>query len=484
MAETAREDARSVARRERLLLTLAGVFILLNHVTLILARGRAVTILWPVGVWAAGAALGHRVLTRRLPHRDPLLFPLAMFLTGWGLNLIARLVPRYAYRQTLWMVVGLAALVALTTALPRNLRWLRRYRYTWLLSGLALLVLTIAIGQNPAHTGPRLWLRVGPVHYQPSELLKILLVAFLASYFADHQRYMREDTVRLWRWEVPSPAFLGPLLLMWGLCVVMLIWQRDLGAATLFFVVFTLMLYLASGHMLLLVGGAGLLVLAGGIGVFVFDVVALRARIWLDPWSTANSDAYQIVQSLQAIAAGGVFGQGIGQGAPTLIPVVHSDFAFAALAEEWGLLGALAAVAALTVLVVRGLRIAAQARQPFRALLAAGLSLLIGVQSLLILGGTLKLVPLTGITLPFVSYGGSALLTAFVEVGLLLVLSAERDRSPHRARAQSGRAAVRFQRTQSGSAALRRAERGAGGAPPRPQPPTPHPAADGNAVLR
>ncbi len=429
MTESEHEQARNLARRERLLLTLAGVFIVLNHVTLIVARGRALGILWPIGVWAAGAAVGHRALNRRLPLRDPLLFPLAMFLTGWGLNLIARLVPRYAYRQTLWLVIGLGALIVLA-ALPHDLRWLRRYRYTWLLGGLALLVLTIAIGQNPAHTGPRLWLGVGGVYYQPSELLKILLVAFLASYFADHQRYMREDTVRLGRWEVPSPAFLGPLLLMWGLCVVMLVWQRDLGAATLFFVVFTLMLYLASGHTLLLIGGAGLLVLAGVLGVFTFDVVALRARIWLDPWSTASSDAYQIVQSLQAIAAGGVFGQGIGQGAPTLIPVVHSDFAFAALAEEWGLLGALAVVAALSVLVVRGMRVAARARPPFRALLAAGVSLLIGVQSLLILGGTLKLVPLTGITLPFVSYGGSALLTSFAEVGLLLVLSAGGERAP------------------------------------------------------
>ncbi len=462
MNETRREEARSVARREQLLLALAGVFVVLNHMTLILARGRHPTILWPLGVWAGGAAVVHRVLNRRLPLRDPLLFPLAMFLTGWGLNLIARLVPRYAYRQTLWMVFGLGVLGVLSM-LPHDLRWLRRYRYTWLLGGLALLVLTIAIGQNPARTGPRLWLGAGGVYYQPSELLKILLVAFLASYFADHQRYMREDTVRIWRWEVPSPAFLGPLLLMWGLCVVMLVWQRDLGAATLFFVVFTLMLYLASGHALLLVGGVGLLALSGVLGAFIFDVVALRIRIWLDPWSTASSDAYQIVQSLQAIAAGGVFGQGIGQGAPTLIPVVHSDFAFAALAEEWGMLGALAAIAALAVLVVRGLRIAAQARQPFRALLAAGLSLLVGVQSLLILAGTLKLVPLTGITLPFVSYGGSALLTAFAEVGLLLVLSARRDVLDDRAHASGARAR---------------------GAPPCPTPASSLVSASGNAVLR
>jgi cell division protein FtsW len=151
--------------------------------------------------------------------------------------------------------------------------------------------------------------------------------------------------------------------------------------------------------------------------------VALRVNIWIDPWTTADSDAYQVVQSLMAIASGGVFGAGVGQGQPQIVPVAHSDFAFAAVAEEWGLLGVLGVLVALGALVVRGMRIAVQAKGPFRSLLAAGLSLMIGVQSLLIMGGVLKLVPLTGVTLPFVSYGGSSLLTSFVIVGLLLVLS-------------------------------------------------------------
>lgn len=414
----------SIAHRERWLLLWAGVFVVLNHVALVIAQERRVTALWPVLVWIVCAGVGHVTLNRRLPYRDPVLFAVAMFLTGWGLNLVARLVPRYAGRQTLWLVIGLAALLAVT-ALPRDLRWLRRYRYTWLIGGLALLVLTILIGQNPANVGPRLWLwfGIGRVYYQPSELLKILLVAFLASYFADHQRYMRDDTLRIGRWAVPSPAFLGPVLLMWGVCVVMLVWQRDLGAATLFFVVFMLMLYLASGQWLLLAGGAALVVTAGVIAYFVFDVVALRVNIWLDPWQTSDSDAYQIVQSVMAFAAGGILGQGIGQGQPTIIPVVHSDFAFAAVGEEWGLLGVLTVIAAIGVIVVRGLRIAASSRQPFRVLLAAGLSLMLAVQSLLIMGGVLKLVPLTGVTLPFVSYGGSSLLTCFVIIGLLLMLS-------------------------------------------------------------
>ncbi len=418
------EEWATIHLRERLLLVLAGAFVLVNQVALILARERSPLDLWPVLVWAACALGGHVALNRRLPARDPLLFPLAMLLAGWGLNLIARLVPALADRQTLWLGVGTGALLGVT-ALPRDLRWLRRYRYTWLIGGLALLFLTILIGQNPASTGPRLWLwlGVGRIYYQPSELLKILLVAFLASYLAEHQRYMHQDTVRLGPWRVPSPAFLGPVLLMWSICVIVLIWQRDLGTATLFFVVFLAMLYLASGQGLLLVGGTALLVLAAALGYHLFDVVALRVDIWWNPWPTANAQAYQVVQSLIAVASGGVLGQGIGQGQPGIIPVVHSDFAFAAIAEEWGLVGTFGVVTALATLVVRGMRIAALAGHPFRTLLAAGLSVLLAVQSLLIMGGVLRLVPLTGVTLPFVSYGGSSLLTSFVIVGLLLVLS-------------------------------------------------------------
>lgn len=413
---------RPAAWQERALLALGGVFVLVNQITLILARDRAWTDLLLVGVWAVCALAGHLALERRLPRRDPLLFPLAMFLTGWGLNLVSRLAPGYADRQTLWLAVGVAALLAIT-ALPGDLRWLRRYRYTWLTGGLILLGITILLGQNPSDTGPKLWLGVGGVYYQPSELLKILLVAFLASYFADHRRFMRLDTVRIGMWRVPSPAFLGPVLLMWGVCMVVLVWQRDLGTATLFFVVFMVMLYLASGQGQLMIGGLALLAAAGLVAYNRFGVVRLRVDIWLDPWTRAGSDSYQVVQSLMAVAAGGVLGQGIGQGQPQIIPVVHSDFAFAAIAEEWGLIGSVAALAALGVLVVRGMRIAVAARGPFRSLLASGLSVMLAVQSLLIMGGVLKLVPLTGITLPFVSYGGSSLLTSFVIVGLLLVLS-------------------------------------------------------------
>jgi cell division protein FtsW len=192
----------------------------------------------------------------------------------------------------------------------------------------------------------------------------------------------------------------------------------------LFFIVFLLLLYVASGYVLILVSGAILTVLAGTAAYFLFDVVQLRIDIWLNPWLEADGRAYQIVQSLMAFASGSVFGQGVGQGLPIYIPVVHSDFIFAALAEEWGLMGVMGAVICLALFTARGLRISTlQQERPFYALFALGLSLLIAVQSLMIMGGVLKLVPLTGVTLPFMSYGGSSLLMTFVNLGLLLRLS-------------------------------------------------------------
>jgi cell division protein FtsW len=214
------------------------------------------------------------------------------------------------------------------------------------------------------------------------------------------------------------------MLLMWGVCVVILIWQRDLGTATIFFVIFMAMLYLASGQWLLLVGGGALLAVAAAVAYRMFDVVALRIDIWLNPWPEAEGRSFQIVQSLMAVSAGGILGQGIGQGSPNFIPVVHTDFVFAAIAEEWGLIGVSGLLLILALIVTRALRIALGSQhRPFAAFLAAGLGIMLATQSLLIMGGTLRLWPLTGVTLPFVSYGGSSLLTSFVAIGLLLVLS-------------------------------------------------------------
>lgn len=420
---------QQITHRERWLLVLAAVFVGLNHLLLALTLDIAWTQAWIPGVWA-GCALGlHTLLNRRLPDRDPYLLPAMLLLTGWGLSIIYRVRPPFGERQALWLLVSAGALAVLVW-LPHDLRWLRRYRYTWLALGLSLLVITILVGVNPAGSAsrsPRLWLGFGDIYYQPSELMKILLVAFMASYLADHWLSLRGNLIYAGRFRLPAPSFVAPILLMWGLSMVILAWQRDLGTATIFFVVFILMFYLASGQPLLLVGAAGLLGLAGLAAYQFIDLVALRIDIWLNPWVDADGRAFQIVQSLMAVAAGGILGQGAGLGYPYVVPVAHSDFVFAALAEEWGLVGVLGLLCIQLLIVMRGLRIAMQSQhRPFASLLAAGLSLMLAVQSLMIMGGTLRLWPLTGVTLPFVSYGGSSLLTAFTMGGLLMILSNQR----------------------------------------------------------
>ena len=413
--------------QEKILLLLAGIFVATNQIGWLIAADRSPFDFYPVLIWIACAIVGVRVLNRLLPQRDMLIFPATMFLVGWGGNLVGRLLPAYTVRQSAWLVIGVAALLTICT-LPSHLHWLRRFRYTWLLSGLGLLAITILIGVNPSGSGARLWLGLLGVFFQPSELLKILLVVFLASYLADHQSLFRSGTLHLQRqWQ-----FIGPVVLMWSICVVLLIWQRDLGAATIFYLVFLFMLYVATGRLWLLMAGSGLLTAVMGGAYFFLDIVASRVDIWLSPWRDPADTTFQIVQSLMAVADGGLFGAGIGGGIPTFIPVVHSDFAYAAIVEEWGLIGAIGVMSGLLVIIMRGLRLAVVLQhKPFHAYLAVGICLMLSVQSLLIMGGVVNMLPLTGVTLPFVSYGGSSLLVSFISVGILLLVSNDVERQNH-----------------------------------------------------
>lgn len=381
-------------------------------------------------VWLLCALVGTLVLNRYLPEHDRLLFPLALFLSGWGLVIIDRLIPGFAQRQTVWLLVSVVAML-ITACTPHLLRWLRNYRYLWLIIGLLLLFGTIIFGRNPSGIvgAPQLWLGIGNINFQPSELLKVILVTFLASYLAEQYPALRaEGIIRRHYLRSFSPRLLGPVLLMWGVSIAVLIWQRDLGTATLFFMAFTILLYVASGSAVIVAGGLALVLVAGAIAYVVVPLVRLRIDIWLNPWADPEGRAFQLVQSLQAFAAGGVFGQGVGQGSPYFVPVAHSDFVFAALAEEWGLLGVLAVIVILMVIIMRGLRIGSQQQgRVYYALLAIGLVSMLAVQSLMIMGGVLGVLPLTGVTLPFLSYGGSSLLMSFVMIGLLLRLSALTD---------------------------------------------------------
>jgi len=395
----------------------------------------------PVVVLVVCIGVAAWVLHRWRPGHDRLLLPLVGTLSGLGLAEVARLAPSlspggqalgvepalstFLVRQVAWLGLGTLVLLAVVLA-PGDLRWLRRYRYTWLLVGLALLATTLVVGVNPSGFGARLWLGLGGIYFQPSELLKLLMLVFLASYLEGRREVLLAVEARIGRWRLPHPAYLGPMLLMWGFSMVLLIWQRDLGAALLFFGVFLAMLYAATGQGRYLLTGLVLLSVATIVGYRLFDHVALRVDAWWNPWQEAAGRSFQIVQSLLAFASGGVLGQGLGQGLPTAIPVVHTDFVFAAVGEEYGLIGALAVVGCFALLVSRAFHIALEARRPFDQLLAAGIGALFGLQALVIMGGTLRLIPLTGVTLPFVSYGGSSLLTSMIMVGLLLHISSRR----------------------------------------------------------
>lgn len=433
----------SISKQERLLLAVGWAFITIATLALVISRSARAGA-WSISladlrfvpiafVWALCAWLGHAALQRALPGRDPLIFPIVMLLSGWGLALIWRLSPGFGLRQTAWLAVSVAAMVIVIRA-PGDLRWLRRYRYLWLIGGLAVTALTLLFGVNPSGGYEELWLGCCGVYFQPSEVLKLLLVAFLAAYLADKRELILSPRRRLAGIPLPT-TYMLPLVLAWGFSMLLLISQRDLGTSSIFLAVFLVMLYVASGQGAYVIIGAALLGLSGWLGARWFDVVSLRIEAWLNPWADPSGRSYQVVQSLIAIASGGVFGRGPGLGAPTVVPVVHSDFVFAALAEEWGLAGSLALLGLMAMLVFRGLRGAARSRDAFRLLLSAGLSALIGLQAWLIVAGVTRLAPLTGIALPFVSYGGSSLLANFLAVGLLLRISA--DSSPDRRTAQA-----------------------------------------------
>jgi len=411
-------------RHERFFLALAAVFVCVGVVLLSLASPafglrQALSVLF---AWALCFGTAHVLLSRRLPGRDPVLLPAAALLSGWGLLMIGRLAPNFLSRQVTWLLLSTLAMLAVAQV-GRDLRWLRRYRYTWLLAGLAILAATLILGVNPSGRGPRLWLGLGGVYFQPSEPLKLLMVVFLASYLAERRGLLLTAGRRFGRLRMPPPAYVGPLVAMFGLAVLLLAWQQDLGAAMLFFFTFLAMLYLATGQWGYALVGLVLFLAAGIAGYVGSARVALRVNGWLDPWPRAADQAFQIVQSLLAFGTGGLFGQGLGLGRPTYIPAVHTDFVFAAIAEEFGLAGALALISLYAVILLRGLRAAARAPRPFERFLAAGLTVGLVIQAWVIMAGNARLAPIAGVTLPFISYGGSSLLATFITLGLLLRIS-------------------------------------------------------------
>ncbi len=420
--------AMGAGRREGLLLALAAAFVVTAAVVLHLAYAPfdVYHLVTTCSVFLVASATAHLTLRRHLPGRDPLLLPTGALLSGWGLLMAGRVAPNFLPRQATWLMLGTMAMLVVIQV-GRDLSWLQRYRYTWLAGGLALLAATLLLGVNPSGSGPRLWLGLGGAYFQPSEPLKLLMVVFLASYLADRRRLIVSEGRKLGPVRLPPMAYVGPLLVMFGLAVLLLAAQQDLGAAMLFFLTFLSMLYLATeqwGYVaagLLLFGGAGV------IGYTTSTRLALRVDAWLNPWSGAADWSFQIVQSLLAFGEGGVLGQGLGLGRPTYIPAVHTDFTFAAIGESFGLVGLLAVIALYGLLLLRGLRAAARADRAFERYLAAGLTAGLIIQAWVIMAANVRLAPIAGVTLPFLSYGGSSLLSTFIVLGLLLRISSRGD---------------------------------------------------------
>jgi peptidoglycan glycosyltransferase len=423
-----------VARRERVLLLLAAAVLGVGMATLVLCSLGSgacdVSLSWEAAVlalggWGLSVTTAHITLSNHLPRRDPLMLPVAALLSGLGLLVVARVARNFLPRQTTWLLLSTVAMLAVVRV-GRDLRWLRRFRYTWLLAGLALLAATLFLGVNPSGYGPRLWLGLGGAYLQPSEPLKLLMVVYLASYLAERRDLLLMAGKRIGPVRLPSLAYVGPLVAMFGLAVLLLAWQQDLGAAMLFFFTFLTMLYLAVGRWEVVAAGVVLFAGAGILGYELSARLALRVDGWINPWPNAADQAFQIVQSLIAVGAGGLFGEGLGMGQPTYIPAVHTDFVFAALAEELGLVGTVAVVALYGVFLLRGMRIAARASRTFERLLAAGLTAGLVIQAWIIMAANVKVVPIAGVTLPFLSYGGSSLLFTFVALGLLIRISGQR----------------------------------------------------------
>ena len=371
-------------------------------------------------------AVAH-VATRRLaPSADGILLPLAGLLNGVGYVFIARLDPDLAGFQALWTAMGVAAFVA-TLALVRRARDIERLRYTFALIGIALLLMPLLPGIGQNINGARLWVKLGSVTFQPGELAKIALAVFFASYLVEKQPLLAMGTQKIAGVWLPNIRHFGPIILAWAFSLVVMFFEKDLGSSLLFFALFITMLWVATARNFYLAVGLFMFSAGALIAWSTFAHVKTRVSILTDPWSVANDAGYQTVQALFAFAAGGLTGTNIGQGNPQRIPAVSTDFIFAAIGEELGLLGTAAVLMAFLLMVGAGLRIAMRVESPFEKLLAAGLTAIIGLQTFIILGGVTRLIPLTGITLPFVSYGGSSLISNYILLALLLRISADHD---------------------------------------------------------
>ena len=375
----------------------------------------------------------HVVARVAVPYADPYLLPMTALLTAIGVTVIYRLDEDDAGRQALWVVIGVGVFALTLLLLRRDYRVLEGYKYLFGVSAIALLALPALPGIGKTINGARLWVDVGPGQFQPGELAKIFLIVFLAGYLRDKREVLAQFRLKDF----------GPLFLIWGAAMLVLVQTKDLGSALLYFGIFLAMLYAATGRASFVAGGLVLFVLGATAVYRVVSHVQERVTIWLHPWTTEpvpcaltggealrqDCGSFQLVKSLYSIANGGFGGTGLGRGTFTntdgnpIIPYLNTDFIYSAIAQELGLIGACGLLLVYMLFVTRGMRIALVAQDGFSKLLAAGLTFGFALQAFIIVGGVLRVIPLTGITLPFVSYGGSSVVANFILLALLLHVS-------------------------------------------------------------
>ncbi len=379
------------------------------------------------GAYYAGTLFALYLIVRLLlPHSDVLLLPIVTLLTGIGLIMIYRLtydvpdVENLATTQAVWILVGSATMLFIVLFF-RNYHRIFDYKYLLALVAVVLLASTIFFGYTV--NGAQLWLQVGPVSFQPSEFARIALIIFFAGYLAEKRDLLAATSRSFLGIQIPTLKYFGPVAFVWAASLGLLVFEKDLGSSLLFFAVPLLMLYAATGRIAYVLLGTILFSFGAYVSYLLFGHVQVRVETWLDPWKDANGVGFQILQSLFNISEGGLTGTGLGAGFAQTIPEVQTDFIFSAIASELGLLGATAILLAFLVFVYRGTKIALLARDDASKLLAFGLTALFALQTLVIVGGVTKAIPLTGVTLPFVSYGGSSVVGNFILTGLLLVIS-------------------------------------------------------------
>lgn len=356
------------------------------------------------------------------PRADQLVFPIVAVIAGVGILIITRLDVGLGQRQLDWTILGEVAL-GIVLVFPRRVSTLRLYKYSWAVLGLLLIVATIVAGTDVSGSGYKRWIGFHGIYLQPVELLKILMAIFFAAYLDEKRELLASARIQFGPIRIPPFQYLAPLVVMWGLSLLLLVKQNDLGSALLFLGIFLSMIYIGTARAIYPMSGLIMFVVGVFLAFHLFSHVRSRTELWLDPWSRATGSGYQVIQGLIALSAGGIGGQGLGQGHPNFVPVVTTDFILSAIGEELGLAGVACLLGLLVFLVFRGLSVAISTPDGFEKLLAAGLMATLAIQTIVIVGGTTRLMPLTGVPLPFLSYGGSSVLANFIMIGLLLKIS-------------------------------------------------------------